>query len=349
MVNYTHMDAFDVTYRGKDGKQETVRMEAQDRKGVFDELARRGISAIKVDIATGKVKPFSAGRERHPQHGVVRIVAWGVVGLLVATAAFFLAKSAEKTGDSVDPEARMPKPDSKAIHASEKRDVKGPLAPQKTAKDIAQEFSAQAKEFIKKAVTNETQWIVPPLDPNDPDNALRTRVCQELGSLLSVEPGEPMPPFPYSFLLEDDMREAAARGEDVGEIDNGNKSFLEGLAKFKIVAKETDDEHRLDHKEKLLAAQSELLESIDEGLSVNDVIRSAYEFRKRAYEVRTELTNLLRDIAAEGEMDIDTFKEQLKIANGKLHDEGIKAIPLEEILPEYEGDSAESTEDGGTN
>ena len=158
-----------------------------------------------------------------------------------------------------------------------------------------------------------------------------------------------MPPFPYSFLLEDDMREAAARGEDVGEIDNGNKSFLEGLAKFKIVAKETDDEHRLDHKEKLLAAQSELLESIDEGLSVNDVIRSAYEFRKRAYEVRTELTNLLRDIAAEGEMDIDTFKEQLKIANGKLHDEGIKAIPLEEILPEYEGDSAESTEDGGTN
>ena len=153
MVNYTHMDAFDVTYRGKDGKQETVRMEAQDRKGVFDELARRGISAIKVDIATGKVKPFSAGRERHPQHGVV--------GLLVATAAFFLAKSAEKTGDSVDPEARMPKPDSKAIHASEKRDVKGPLAPQKTAKDIAQEFSAQAKEFIKKAVTNETHGLFP--------------------------------------------------------------------------------------------------------------------------------------------------------------------------------------------
>lgn len=144
-----------------------------------------------------------------------------------------------------------------------------------------------------------------------------------------------MPPFPYSFILEDDMREAQANGEDVGEIDNGNNSFFESLEKYKIVAKETDDEHRLEHKERLLAAQGELLDAIDEGLSVNDTIRAAYEFRKRAYETRTELSNLLQEIASE-ESDIEIFKEQLKMANQKLEEQGIKTIPLEEILPEYE-------------
>ena len=146
-----------------------------------------------------------------------------------------------------------------------------------------------------------------------------------------------MPPFPYSFMLEDDMHEAKARGEDVGEIDNGNKTFLESLAKFKIVAKETDDKHRLEHKEKLVAAQAELLDSIDKGLSVNDTIRAAYEFRKRAYEMRTELSNVLRENAAE-ETDINSFKRQLEMVNSKLEEEGIKTIPIEEILPDYEED-----------
>jgi predicted nucleic acid-binding Zn-ribbon protein len=123
--------------------------------------------------------------------------------------------------------------------------------------------------------------------------------------------------------------------------------FIDSLAKFKIVAKETDDNHRLAHKEKLIEAQGELLDAIDEGLSVNDTIRAAYEFRKRAYKMRTELSNFLREIAAK-ETGMDDFKEQVKMVNSKLKEEGIKTIPIEEILPDYE-ESEETAEKQGSN
>lgn len=345
MVYYDPMKNFNVTYRGKDGKQDLMQIAAEDRNGVFAELAKRGISAIRVEEAKGKLKNKKPVSKRSNSIGNgVRIAAWGVVGLVVAVAGHFIASNLGGGRDAEDGGERKSGRIVDATPATHNPADGGGAAKPKSAHDIAEEFTEQAKEFIKKAVTNETQWIVPPLDPDDPDNALRSRVCQELGSLLSIEPGEPMPPFPYSFLLEDDMREAAAKGEDVGEIDNGNKAFLDSLAKYKIMAKETDDEHRLEHKEKLITAQSELLGALDEGYSVNDTIRAAYEFRKQAYETRTELSNLLREIAEEEDTDIKIFKEQLEIANARLKEQGIKTIPLEEILPEYEDEDSPDDE-----
>lgn len=340
------MSLWNITYRNGEGAQTTETIEAPTRADVFTELQKRGISAIRVEEANGKAatkprKPAVAPRRAGPARAkspVHRIAAFTSVTIASAIAAsvcyYFFGRDNSSAGS--DAEAKKAALIGEASPAIPQEVAPSAPSAPKSAHDIAAEFNEMAKEFVKKAVTNETQWIVPPLDPDDPDNALRTRVCQELGSLLSIEPGEPMPPFPYSFLLEDDMRAAQERGEDVGEIDNGNNAFLDGLAKYRIAAKETDDEHRLEHKEKLLAAQGELLDAIDEGLSVNDTIRAAYEFRKRAYETRTELANLLREIASEETTDIVSFKKQLEYANEKLKEEGIIAIPIEEILPDYE-------------
>ena len=205
-----------------------------------------------------------------------------------------------------------------------------------TPSAVAKTFNEQVKEFIKKAPgTNKITWIVAPLDPDDPDNALRQGITQELGSLLSVEPGEAMPPFPYSFLIEDDMREAAAKGEEVGEIDNGNKAFLDSLKKWKIAAKETDDEHRLEHKQKLIEAQSELLSGLDEGISVNDAIRAAYQFRKRAYEMRSTIVETLTELHTKDGNAEDTIR-QIKDMNNRLAEEGIKKIAIGEVIEDYE-------------
>lgn len=330
---------FLITYRTKNGVQERLTLEASTRPDVFEELKKRGIvNVIRIEKSSKMVRPRkSTSPMGKPAPPISKWVWAGVISFPLAIAAFWLLSKEQPTSTpTITPKSSVN--DKAPASAPTKTATQTTIHRTKTAKDIAAEFSEQAKNFIKKATTNETQWIVPPLDPNDPDNALRTRVCQELGSLLSIEPGEPMPPFPYSFMLEDDMHEAKARGEDVGEIDNGNKTFLESLAKFKIVAKETDDKHRIEHKEKLVAAQVELLDSIDKGLSVNDTIRAAYEFRKRAYEMRTELSNVLRENASE-ETDIDSFKKQLEMVNSKLEEEGIKTIPIEEILPDYEEDS----------
>jgi len=232
------------------------------------------------------------GRPQTPKRSGGRLLYGVIVGILVAifgmvVAWWFMGSEREIAQNPADKIKKIGT--AKTLQENTKRDLiknnAGKQTKQSKAAKIASEYNDQVKSLIK-AKTNDIVWIVKPLDPNDPDNALRTRVTQELGSLLSTEPGEPMPPFPYSFLLEDDMREAAERGEDVGEIDNGNAAFLESLKKFKIVAKDTDDEHRLEHKAKLIEAQGELLSGLDRGLSVNDSIRAAYEFRKRAYETR---------------------------------------------------------------
>ena len=267
--------------------------------------------------------------------------ALAILLVMLAGVAFFVlrgGKGSTETGKG--PRSVRVRDVGKAIRpARDKAAPRKGARAKKTAKEIAAEFSDQVRGLVK-AKTNNIEWIVPPTDPDDPDNALRTRVSQELGSLLSIEPGEPMPPFPYSFLLEDDMRKAAASGEEVGEVYNGNKAFLEGLKKFRIVAKEGDDERRLSHKAALLAAQDELLKGLDEGLSVNDSIRAAYEFRKHAYELRSEAIKTMTEFIEAGE-DVEETRSLLKQMNAKFAEEGIKRILPEEIGIEEEADSEE--------
>lgn len=338
MLYCQSMKSFNVTYRGGDGKQCVVRIAADDRKGVFDELARRGISAIRVEECTGKSK---ASLPAKPSY--LKGLAAGAVVVVLAVATWMMLAPGDAAGTFAgeNKSPRKTAPAKPAVDAPSPRPA-DESRPPATAASVAQEYNDTVKEFVKKAATNNVVWIVPPLDPDDPDNALRTRVAQELGSLLSIEPGEPMPPFPYSFLMEDDMKEAASRGEDVGEIDNGNKTFLESLKKWKIAAKENDDDHRLEHKEKLLQAQQELIDGMNEGVSVNDSIRAAYEFRKQAFEFRSTIVNTLTEMAAEGDPPEKTI-EMLRDVNKQLAKEGIKTIPVVEILPDYEVDESRET------
>lgn len=51
-----------ITYRGKDGQRDTLEIEATDRNAMFDELKRRGISAISV--AEGKMLRKNRNRQQ---------------------------------------------------------------------------------------------------------------------------------------------------------------------------------------------------------------------------------------------------------------------------------------------
>lgn len=324
------MANFVVTYRAEDGSLKDVGYEADDRKALFRQLSDEGRVAVSVREGTlGKAKRKASGSAGN--NGAIK----AVLGLgAVAFAAFclwFFFKGNGKDGAVKGKDARGDSGKPQVTLVKEKQ-----VQLKKNAADIAREFNDEVKEFVKKTPgTNKVSWITPPLDPDDPDNALRTRVAQELGSLLSIEPGERMPPFPYSFLLEDDMKAAAERGEDVGKIENGNKMFLESLKKWKITAKETDDERRLEHKSNILEAQAELLAGMDEGISVNDSIRAAYEFRQRAYEMRSTIIKTMAEFHAEGDSQEDIIR-QIKDMNKRLEEEGIKKIAIGEVIPDYE-------------
>ena len=91
MVYYTPMKNFSVTYRGKDGKQDVIQIAAEDRQGVFQELAKRGISAVRIEETTGKVKtrknaaPKKSGKSPAVGKGLVA----GLLVVAVAVVAWY--------------------------------------------------------------------------------------------------------------------------------------------------------------------------------------------------------------------------------------------------------------------
>jgi uncharacterized membrane protein len=93
----------------------------------------------------------------------------------------------------------------------------------------------------------------------------------------------------------------------------------------------------LDHKSKLIEAQTELLAGMNEGISVNDSIRAAYEFRKRAYEIRSSIINTLSELVADNSNQGEMIS-QIKEINTQLAEEGIKQIAISEVIPDYEGE-----------
>lgn len=212
--------------------------------------------------------------------------------------------------------------------------------PVKAGREVLAEFREKAKEFVRRAATNDVSWTVPALAPDDPDRALLTRVSCELSLLLAIRPGEQLLPFPFAFMDEEKSRQAAIeRGEEPPRSDGGNAEFEAALAKFKIRGKETDSDERLAFKEQMLSAQAELLQSLDEGSSVNDVIKAAWEFRERAYRVRQESVAQLTEYLEESQ-DVERTRQLLADYNSSLKENGIIEIPEEEIgieTPEEEG------------
>jgi hypothetical protein len=307
------MKKWTVYYRIQNGSKASIVIEAETRKDLFSILSKRGIVAISVSEGVFTKKKESIKISANARN-IGRIISFCVTVFIFFIAVYFgLIKKVSNDVISKPQKSKTESVESitKSITHPKKND-------KISASTIAQEYNDRVKEFIKKkSGTNKVHWIVPPLDPNDPDNALRTRVAQELGSLLSIEPGEPMPPFPYSFLIEDDLKEAKERGEEVGKIENGNKMFIESLKKWKITAKETDSDSRLRHKSNIIEAQAELLSAMDEGISVNDSIRAAYEFRKRAYEMRSTIIKTLSEFAEGEESHEDTIKS-IKEMNARL-------------------------------
>ena len=267
------------------------------------------------------------------------LVVSTIVVLAIATGLVFLLSS--KNSEPKSPSGRKPAAIKEVKPATQQTDS-GSRADK--LRKIKQELNEQVKEFVKKANTNNVIKLgPPPLDPDDPDNALRTQTMTEVAMLIGIEPGDPMPPVPFSFMIDDDVIEQAKiSGERVVTIDGGNKRFKDELAKWKITAKETDGEARLKRKQELLGVQLELLNGIDEGISVNDSIRAAWEFRKNAYEARNELISALTEMH-EADPDISITKELIKKANEKLAADGIKTINTEEVVLDYEPDSEEQS------
>ena len=336
---------FSVKYRKNDGSTDKLVVEAESRSAVFKILDERGIKAIQIDQAaerkgwnrpTSSLSKQSAGASISPS-ALRALLAGGLVVILALVCFYFITSASAPSNEAEAPKEHKIKDATPAPRA------KKPETKAEKIKQIKQELNESVKEFVKKADTNHVIRLGPaPLDPDDPDNALRTQTMTEVAMLVGIEPGEPMPPVPFSFMMEDDeLAEAERNGEKVVTFDGGNKRFIDELEKWKITIKETDSDQRAAKKQELLESQLELLKGIDEGMTVNDSIRAAYEFRKAAYEQRSDLIRVLTEMH-ETDQDVMTSKMLVDKTNEKLEADGIKKISYEEVIPDYEEDESEA-------
>ena len=283
---------------------------------------------------SGRAQSSTVPDARAAKPSLARGVVAGLVVVIISLSALLMLCS--RSGSKTEP-ASTDKAKAKAIpespHSSAPTASSRPAALAK----IKAELNDKVREFVRRADTNNVIRLgAPPLDPDDPDNALRTQTMTEVAMLVGIEPGEPMPPVPFSFMIEDDAIKAAAEsGEKLVVFDGGNNRFREELKKWKITIKDTDSEQRAAKKQELLESQLELLRGIDDGISVNDSIRAAYEFRKRAYEARMKLVNAISELHSE-DPDVEITKGLVRKANEKLAADGIKTISYTDVMPDYD-------------
>ena len=278
------------------------------------------------------VKPKVTAKKPSPIRGLVAGAVL-VAAVIWAYFAFFAGSERPKTERIEKESGRIKEVKPAAVRKTTAENAKS------REREIAKEMDEQVKPYIKKgAGTNNVIRLGPqPLDPEDPDNLLRTRVAQDVGQLLSIQPGEMVPPMlVFYFMFEDDEREAKiAAGEKDITTDNGNQEFLDALKKWKMTIKEGDSEARQLAKEKLNDAHIELLKGIDEGMSVNDSIKAAYQFRVEAAKTRQSLIDEISRLHTE-DGDFSVTKELVQVANEKLAAEGIIKINMEEVIEGYE-------------
>lgn len=324
------MVKFVVTYRAKDGSLKEIGYEAEDRKALFKQLSADGISAVRVrEGVIGKSPRRTMG-----MHGIRKLLyVFGFVVFAVILGVVFLAVDNSSADTALEP--KKPRSIKKTKRETIEKQPKSSRA--EKIKKIKSEVDDLVKPFIKTADTNNVFKLgVPPLDPDDPDNALRTQTMTEVQMLIGIVPGEPMPPVPFSFMVEDAVIEdAAKRGETVVTVENGNKRFLDEMEKWKITIKDTDSEQRAAKKMDLVNMQLELMDGMEQGVSVNDSIRAAWEFRKNAYEKRSDLMKVIRELH-DADPDVEVTKTLIDKANEGLESDGIKSIKISEIIPDFE-------------
>ena len=331
-----------VTYRGTDGAQREVEVEAADRSGCMAECRRRGITPLRTRAGARGLGGGRNGQGIKAAQGKVAFLAIAVLALAVGV--WWLA--GHRAGDDVPRQA----PAKRNAGANRNGTQQMPVAPKRggTAKpssgklpkaeaarplppmgEMAQDDATVVSNYV--ATHYSTNSAVRPIDPNDPDLPLITGVNQELGSLMSTELGDPVPPFPYSFHVE--------------EVNDQNDQFLKSL-KHAVKLRESDSPERVETKQKLLQARLDLLDAMDQGMTVRDAIKAAYIQRVRAYEARCAYIEDLRDWAQENP-NADEFKRGMEETNKRLSEKGIKKITLDDLGVEglYEADGASQQEE----
>ena len=318
------MKNFSVTYRGKDGKQQVLQIAAEDRKGVFDELAKRGISAIRVEEANGKTKPRKpSGINKNP--AIIKGIVAGVVVVAVAIGAFlFLTKDKSSAPQETKPKKpakislatpapSKPATQTASTNAAKTLEQKKPVLPILGKTPTGEEYVAMTAKTNEDGVVTERYQL--------PDGSWK-RVVQlqrketmvfdndfDLAlSLIATTPmDQELPPMP-------DM------GDDL-------EAVFKKAIESPIIIKDTDSDRVKAMKKGAQQVRLEIADLLAEGYSIKQILNEHNGLRQQNIEVRREFQTELNELYRSG--DIEGARQYLETMNKALDEKGI--LPL--VMP----------------
>ena len=314
MVYYTPMKNFSVTYRGKDGKQDVIQIAAEDRQGVFQELAKRGISAVRIEETTGKVKtrknaaPKKSGKSPAVGKGLVA----GLLVVAVAVVAWYFL-TATKTDAPEENKSRKPAkiaevtpvkaPPAKAEEP--KPEPPKPIDPNARPTKVGETLNGYIKlpsgriHRVLGVVTNSATASI------KGKYEIFDHACEnEIAGFLSMEPGQGLVGTPrYNGRFKRD--------------------FLESL-KHPIVVTPDDSPEDAALKRNVIKAKIELKVALDRGDDIEQIMLDTRKEMQDLARYKQELKQQMHEmVKGDSEMTTEEMEDLLSAANKLLDAKGI--------------------------
>ena len=317
---------FEVKYRNAKGEIDYISIDAEDRAKLFEELRNLKISAIQVVVQNGKsryAKPRKAASSGAPISGKIKgLVA--LVAVCVISVVVWLCVSKDKPEKPVDEVANLRKmvpsqtPGSISIvqrqtdgeELRQTNEVKSELP----VTNVARRLHNGVEVVSEMAITNRAGAIIEKLTLADgtradvvhpPRSIFHNASDQVLAMVLSVKPGQPIPPLPALGSLDEDFA----------------KSLLEP-----IVVDDGDSDSDREMKLAVKEARAYIASAIKEGRSVQSCIGEYVSMLNRASDSHQMAVNeikRLRDAGASRE-EIEEFRGRI---NEFLREKDIPELP----------------------
>ena len=303
---------FTVKYRNKEGRAEYVVINANSRSEVFPILKQKGIAPIHITEGSN-IKPTPSDRRFLFSFKTVAIgvALLGVLGLLLTY--FLINADSEISPKEIKPAAIK---QTQSPKVPVKKNVVRPvtnLATKAAAQSKAEKTDLNVRLNLI-AVTNASGEVMERWTTQDgktharlipPKPIFDNVIDQTLSIALSVPNGHSLPPMP-------------ALGP------NANKEFAKALKK-PIVINDDDPEDVKRAKLLVQAGREAILDQLDSGKSVNEIIADHCAAVNDNAELRKTVNSEYRKLLEEGDLEgAETYREE---ANKILEKAGAEPVP----------------------
>jgi len=305
--------AFRAYYRGKDGKIETLAVDAPSRTEAFAELKKQGLSAaiLRLEEVSDSARPRKASREAGGNRGTLAIkgLAAGlvvVIGALAAWYAFFRNTAPDTSSSGKEkpravakvPREATVKPQASIISNTPSKTVQVKNEPQKVIHCVT---NRQGKVIV----ISDEEWAN--FERAQRDTTLRTRTEKRLRLLASVPPGTPVPPMPGSSKEIDD-------------------EIVETL-RNKIEILPDDTEREIQHKKFVMDFKEYIKGEMAQGKKASEAYNEYVSLMNSVAELTSTGAKMAREMRNEG--DEEGAKKFLETVNARLESMGADPIDLD--------------------